>query len=71
MFQVLDNGKPADCFHCGVHESWNKSSYPTLKEAKFYALRWLGDFCYCIKPDWNGSPVNYDGYGDMIEIREV
>lgn len=71
MYQVFDCGKAADCFHCGVHESWNKSSYPTFELAKEYAKKWMGAFSNAIDFDWDGSPVDYDGYGDMIEIRYV
>lgn len=72
MFQVFDCGKPADCFHCkNVHESWNKSAYDTFEEAKEYAVKWLGAYSNVIEFEWDGSPINYDGFdGDNIEIRE-
>ncbi len=69
--QVFDNGKPADCMHCNVHGSWDKSSYPTFAEAKAYAIRWLGPYSNAIEFEWDGSPIDYDGCGDMIEIRTV
>ena len=70
MYQVLDNGKPADCFHCNVHESWNKSTYSTFEEALEYARDWLGRYGIgvVLKPN---TPWDYSGYGDIIEIREV
>lgn len=69
-YQVLDNNRPADCFHCKVHESWNKSKYDTFDEALNYARKWLGFYgtCVVLKPN---TPWDYDGFGDMIEIREV
>lgn len=41
MWQVLENGKPADCFHYKLHESWNKSQYETLEEAAEYAKKYF------------------------------
>ena len=41
MYQVLQDGKPADC--CGypdVHPSWCKSVFDTIEEANEYAYRW-------------------------------
>jgi hypothetical protein len=71
MFQVFDCGKPADCLHCNVHKSWSKSIYETFDEAKEYAYKWLGAFSVSVGSNWDGRPVDYDGYGDMIEIRNV
>lgn len=69
-FQVFDNNRPADCRHCAVGKDWNKSCYPTFKEAYAYAEQWLGD-TYKLPDNWDGSPFNYSGYGDTIEIRKV
>ena len=38
-YQVLEDGKPADCYHHSVHKSWRKSSFDTLREAQEYAGR--------------------------------
>jgi hypothetical protein len=70
MYQVFDNGKPADCFHCNVHESWNNSVYDTFEKALEYANKWLGFFGSGVVLKLN-TPWDYSGYGDMIEIREV
>ena len=69
MYQVFDNGKPADCLHCKVHESWNKSAYDTFEEALEYANKWLGMYGGVVLK--LNTPWDYSGYGDMIEIREV
>jgi hypothetical protein len=42
VFQVFEDGKPADCFHHYVDKSWNKSSFATFEEAVDYANNWLG-----------------------------
>lgn len=73
MFQVFDNGKPADRVGCKVHDSWNKSSYDTLEEAREYVKMWLGK-TWALSADvvlQVGVPVDYTGFGDYIEIREV
>jgi hypothetical protein len=76
-YQVLDNGRPADCHHQKVDKSWNRSMFDSYREALTYARKWLGDA-------WGGSndgttgvvlkvdtSWEYSGYGDHIEIRRV
>lgn len=69
-FQVLDNGKSADCHGFPVHPSWNKSLYDTFDEALKYAWKWLGDKTGGPLLKVN-TPWEYSGYGDTIEIREI
>lgn len=41
MYQVLENGIPADCFNYPtVHKSWNKSIFSSFEEANQYAYYW-------------------------------
>lgn len=70
MYQVFDNNKPADCFHCTVDRSWDNSKFANINDAQDYARRWLDSFD-SVCPLTVGVPVSYDGYGDVIEIREV
>ena len=45
MFQVFQNGKPADCFgYPEMHKSWNKSKFETKHEAEVYAIHWAYPF---------------------------
>ena len=69
MYQVLCNGRPADCYNHDVHQSWNKSVYFTFEEAVEYAKDWLGHYGIGIVLKLN-TPCDY-GEGDIIEIREV
>jgi hypothetical protein len=70
MFQVFDNGRPADCNNHKVHPTWNKSMYDSFEEAQQYCHQWLGEYANCtpLKPN---QKINYSGWGDTIEIREV
>ncbi len=73
MFQVFDNGKPADNKHFPVAACWNKSQYSSFEEAYEYAKDWLGHYAYSLeesihKVDWK---IPYGGCDDYIEIREV
>lgn len=78
MFQVLENGKPAN--HQSfpkVHPSWNKAEWETFEQAKIYAWKWLGDCAGGSNDGTDGvelklnTPYDYSGYGDIIEIREI
>lgn len=69
-YQVLDNGKPADCHHHKVHFTWDQSTFDTLAGALAHARNWLGAHGHGVVLKVN-EPVDYSGYGDMIEIREV
>jgi hypothetical protein len=72
MFKVYDNGRPADCHHHDVDNSWETAEFQTLAEAQEYAKNWCGD--YWPAYDFNlqvGKPIDYSGHGDYIEIREV
>lgn len=74
MFQVFDNGKPADCWNqksLGDGENgWTTSAFDTLDDAQEYATRYLGIY----NPGRSlevGEKYDYSGYGDILEIREV
>lgn len=75
MYQVFDHGKPADChYHQNAHSLWDKSFFGDLEEALQYAHNWLGAWSPGIETLRNeavGNVYNYNGYGDMIEIRQV
>jgi len=71
MYQVFDNGKPADCLHHDVAPCWSRSKFETFGEANTYANKWLGfdraiGIILNLDEDWD-----YSGYGDMICIRIV
>lgn len=76
MFQVFDNGVPADTAHCKVHHSWASSTFQTYEEALKYARMWIAPY----GGSYDGSqgldieldkPCDYNGMGDIIEIRSV
>lgn len=74
-FTVYDTGKPADCHHFNVTETWNTSSFNSLEEAICYAKAWLGDcFSDMLHPprylSWKGEKVFYHG-SSFIEIVET
>ena len=71
MYQVLDNELPADCHHHNVDDSWNKSTFDSLKDAVEYARKWLGD--HDIIPGAFALPLkkDYSGLGDTIEIVAI
>lgn len=71
QYQVFDNDKPADCFNREVLECWQPSNYNDFETAVRYARAWLGRLADILPDNWDGKPVNYSGYGDKIEIREV
>jgi hypothetical protein len=71
MFVVYDCGKKAQYPDYDVHESWNNAEFDTKKEAAHYAHLWLG--MYSPGEVTLASliiPLNYDGYGSLLEIRE-
>ena len=71
MFTVYDNNKPANQkgFPMLRGKGWVQNSFSTLNEAVDYAREWLGEYAL-IAPTEPNKPINYSGYGDMIEIRE-
>lgn len=71
MYQVFDNGKPADAEHQGLDGSWSNSKFDTLEEAQIYANHYLGfqkDILLLVELN---VPYDYSGYGDFLEIRKV
>ena len=71
MFQVFDNGKPADCDHCAVSKSWACSKFDTFEQALEYANSWLGyglasGVVLKLNEEWD-----YSGAGDTICIKAV
>lgn len=74
MYQVLNNGRPADCNEFNVLSSLNQSIYINFDDAKRYAMKWVHEEDYD-NVDWNNLkpnvPVDYDGCGDTLEIRNL
>jgi len=70
MYQVYDNGRLADLTNSGNQDSiWQHPVCETFEQALQYAEQWLGDLAGInLKPN---VPVDYSGYGDMIEIRKI
>lgn len=74
MFTVFDSEKRAIGSNFGIRgECWNNASFSTFAEAVNYARNWLGEYPipHNILPEnWDGSEIDYSGYGDTISIRE-
>ncbi len=73
MFQVFDNGKPADSngFPYLANLGWENSRFYTLEDARDYAHKWLGMGIYGMFEIGVNFPYDYSGYGDTIEIRQI
>ena len=71
MFQVYDNDRLADHTKCTVCSSWYQPICNTFEEAQEYAKKWLGANLESLCPNEPNKSVDYSGYGDMIEIREI
>lgn len=70
-YGVYDNGKPAsrEGFPVLKGSGWETHRFQTVVEAQHYASQWLGQFDVgTLMP---GTPVDYSGCGDIIEIREM
>jgi len=70
-YEVYDNGRLAHHkYHRDVSIEWDHPPCATFEEAKSYARNWLGEFS-SLCPDKPNQPIDYSGYGDIIEIREI
>lgn len=70
MFVVLENNKPA--MYPDGPECWRENEFPTQEEANEYAHHWLEDWAKGIPAILElGTRYDYNGYGDIIEIREI
>lgn len=74
-FQVLDNGRAADCTGFPtLHPSWESSIFDSLEEAQQYAAKWVS-YPYPVPESSFGylpnQPYDYSGYGDMIMIKVI
>lgn len=69
MFSLYDNGKPASAVGYPELEGkgWKSHCFDTYEEADEYVRKWLGQLYIQLEPN---RPVDYSGYGDLIEIRE-
>jgi hypothetical protein len=77
MFQVFENGLPADntFYKALAHdERWNDSKFHTFEAAVFYANAWLGDWkpeLARIRYEWKlGAPYHYR-YDDYVVICRI
>lgn len=71
-YAVFNNGRLAQYPDCpNVDQSWNKGIHETFEGAKGYAKAWLGFFSPVINDIEVNEPIDYSGFGDIIEIREV
>lgn len=73
-FQVFENGKPCDnvgfpTLH--AEYGWGNSKFETFEAAQEYAKHWLGDWKGIVPSMKVNVPIDYDGYGDTIEIRKL
>lgn len=73
MFQVFDNGKPADedGFPKLKEHGWETSKFETFAEAEKYALHWLGQWAPEPGVLQLNIPYDYNGYGDTILIKDI
>ena len=74
MFKVMDNGKDAIIKHT---PGWDNNVFNSFEEAVVYCQLWVKmsfvsfgkiDF---IPKDWDGSPLDYSGFGDTVSIQRV
>ena len=73
-FEVFDGGRAAKYPDCNVDPSWNSNVFDLLTDAIKYADNWLGPMSPGIKVLSEKAvniPYDYDGYGDIIEIKAV
>ena len=66
-YQVFNNKVPAEAPDLG----WKTSRFDTFEGAKEYAELWLGDYSPIVSNIQLNTPLIYNDYGDVIEIREV
>ncbi|KKM49018.1 hypothetical protein LCGC14_1557190 [marine sediment metagenome] len=70
MFQVLENGKAADKSKyalCG----FDNSTYQFFNEAQQHVAKWLGKCFVSSIPQRPDQKIDYNGYGDTIEIQSL
>jgi len=68
MYTVYDTGKKAVLTDRKL--GWNACSYAYFEVALEYAKKWLGCYSCCIPDNWDGTSIDYNGYGNTIEIRK-
>ena len=64
---VLDNGKPA--INTSKSLPGQNYFYTEFESALEYAKKWLGIYSDSLPEDWQGEIIEYNLYGDKIEIR--
>jgi len=70
MFAVFENNRPAK--YVDGPECWRDNEFATQEEANKYAHHWLDDWAKGIPATMElGKKYDYNGYGDIIEIREI
>lgn len=68
MFQVLDNGKPAEMERSIL---WGDSIFQYFEQAYRYAKRWIGPGTEDCVPNRPDKKADYSGHGDTIEIKSL
>lgn len=74
MYQVFDNNAPAFWVRRNVRGLRDNSSFDDLEAALEYADKWLGansPGIEVLRVEAVGKAYDYNGYGDVIEIRQV
>jgi len=66
-YQVLENGKPADCHNFKLHHSWDKSKFDSLEEAIAYLLNYFSPYIR----EWHGIDKLEYQQDCFAEIREI
>jgi hypothetical protein len=77
-YEVLENGEPASYHrYTGKDEflergmkrhGWTEYQFSSWEQAQAHASNWLGPYDRILIPN---IPEDYNGYGDIIEIREI
>lgn len=72
-YAVFDNKKPASSYAFPELKSsgWSTHIFDTFDEANDYLNRWLGLYENGIINLEPNIPFDYNGYGDIVEIKEV
>ena len=68
-FKVFDNDTPACYPHRDIDSSW-QTGFQNLEDAISYAKKWLGPWKSAIPENWDGSPIDYTGHGDLISVEK-
>jgi hypothetical protein len=71
-FGVFENERPCSVEGYPGCKTWKNHKFHTFAEAVAYLKYWLGPvYSPCLPDDYNGSPLDYDGCEDIVEIKKL